>query len=142
MRPAREKKSSPVQQREELLRQGRAAAPPLRDAWPTAAFVKVTLRFVTSTLPGPAEQSVALYPAARAYFVYPCPHGDCNGVFDLGAAAERALKREKSHVEDTLECAGLRSRDGLTRQPCGVRVSYRITAQHEPAAVAAKRQKP
>jgi hypothetical protein len=131
MRPLREKKASSLHQREEQLRQGRAAAQALRDACPTAAVVNVTLRFQTQTLPLHAEQSFTLYPAARAYFAYPCPYGDCDGVFDLSAAANRTLTREKTRVTGTLECGGLRARDGLPRQPCGLRVSYTITASHE-----------
>lgn len=112
------------------------AAPALRIAAPTASIVKVTLQFVPPALPMYADQSFSLYPSARAYFGYPCPYGDCNGIFDLGAAARRTLNREEDQVVGSLVCEGLRSRDGASRQACGMRVTYTITAQHEPAAEA------
>jgi hypothetical protein len=95
--------------------------------------VNVTLRFLTPTLPLHADQSFALYPAARAYFSYPCPYGDCDGVFDVSEPAGRTLAREKAQVAGTLTCSGLRSRDGLVRQSCGLRVNYTISSQHESA---------
>lgn len=132
MRPMRDKKPSGVRPREEQLRLARAAAPVLRDVCPTAAVVNVTLRFLTSAPPLHAEQAFSLYPAARAHFAYPCPYGDCDGVFELGAEAGRILKREKTRIAGTVECGGLRSRDGLPRQTCGLRMSYTITASHGP----------
>jgi hypothetical protein len=71
-----------------------------------------------------------MYPAAQAFFEYPCPYGDCDGIYELGAAAAQALGGEHSAVSGTLECRGLRSRDGLQRQPCGLAMSYTITTQH------------
>jgi hypothetical protein len=111
------------------LRSGRAAAQPLRDASPTTALVKVQLRFFPATAPPHATQSFVLYPAAKAYFAYPCPYGDCDGIYDLDSEANRVLTAEKGRVTGILECAGGRSSISLQRQPCGLRMSYTITAK-------------
>jgi hypothetical protein len=108
----------------------------LRAAFPNAATVNVQLRFLPATAPLHAAQSFMLYPAARAYFSYPCPYGDCDGIYDLSTPAHQALGRKAGSVSGTLECAGVRSRDGLQRQPCGLRVSFTISAQHEAAHAA------
>jgi hypothetical protein len=131
MRPAPRQKVSSFREREERLRKGRDAAQTLRAAFPNTSTVNVQLRFLPATAPLHAAQSFMLYPAARAYFSYPCPYGDCDGIYDLAAPAQQALGRKTGSVSGTLECAGVRSRDGLQRQPCGLRVSYTITAQHE-----------
>ena len=137
MRPAPRQKVSSFREREERLRKGRDAAQTLRAAFPNAATVNVQLRFLPATAPLHAAQSFMLYPAARAYFSYPCPYGDCDGIYDLSTPAHQALGRKAGAVSGTLECAGVRSRDGLQRQPCGLRVSYTISAaQHEAAHAA------
>ena len=129
------KKTSGFAEREERLRKGRSEARTLRDASPSVALVNVHLQFLPATAPLHAAQSFVLYPGARAYFAYPCPYGDCDGVYDLGAEAGLTLAREKARVTGTVECRGVRSRGGLQRQPCGLCVTYTITAQHTPEAV-------
>jgi hypothetical protein len=121
--------------REERLRMGRGVARTVRDASPGVALVNVSLQFLPATAPLHAAQSFVLYPGARAYFAYPCPYGDCDGVYDLGAEAGLILKRERARVTGTVECRGVRSRGVLQRQPCGLCVSYTITAQQAPEAV-------
>jgi hypothetical protein len=131
MRPVPKQKVSSFREREERLRKGRDAAQTLRAAFPNAVTVNVQLRFLPATAPLHAAQSFMLYPAARAYFSYPCPYGDCDGIYDLAGPAQQALTRKSGSVSGTVECAGVRSRDGLQRQPCGLRVGYTISAQHE-----------
>lgn len=135
MRPLPRQKLSTFREREERLRKSHAVAQTLRSAFPHATLVKVQLRFLPATAPLHAAQSFVLYPGARAFFSYPCPYGDCDGIYELRAAADQALGQEKCDVTGTLECCGVRSRDGLQRQPCGLLVSYTITAQYEPEHV-------
>lgn len=135
MRPRAQGKLSPSREREERLRTARASAQPLRAVSPTTAFVSVQLRFVPALEPLHAAQSFVLYPAAKACFAYPCPYGDCDGIYDLAAEASRTLSGEKSRVTGVSECAGTRSRDGLQRQPCGLRMSYTISAKQLPESV-------
>jgi hypothetical protein len=126
------RKTPPVPDRGDRLRTARAAAQKLRSACPAATEVNVQLRFLPTTAPVHAEQSFVLYPAAQAYFAYPCPYGDCDGIYDLNSAADHALVRGKTRVSDTIECAGTRSRNGQSGQPCGLQLTYTITAQYEP----------
>ena len=125
-------KLSVARDREERLRKARLSAPPLRDASPSATLVNVNLGFLPAATPPHAAQSFVLYPAARAFFSYPCPYGDCDGIYDLSTEAERTLAREKSRVSGIIECGGSRSRDGVQGQPCALRMSYAISAKHEP----------
>lgn len=127
-------KVSAFREREENLRKARLSAQTLRDAAPEASLVDVQLAFLPAAAPPHAAQSFQLYPPARAFFSYPCPYGDCDGVYNLGVEAARVLVREKSSVAGTVECAGSRSRDGLQGQTCGLRMTYSISAQHEPKA--------
>jgi hypothetical protein len=118
-------KVSAAREREERLRQARLSAQPLRDVFPSASLVKVQLTFPAAAAFPHAAQSFALYPAARAVFLYRCPYGDCDGIYDLTAEANRALHAEKGCTQGVLECAGLRG-----RAVCGLRMSYTIAATH------------
>ncbi|MEJ1962021.1 MAG: hypothetical protein WDO56_10970 [Gammaproteobacteria bacterium] len=134
MRFAQRKKTSVFREREELLRRGRAAAQTLRTAHPSVTSVSVQLRFLSKEVPFHAPQSFALYPPAKMHLAFPCPFGDCSGIYELDEAGLPALKGEKNTVTGKLECSGLRSRDGASGQPCGLWVSYTITAHHEPVS--------
>jgi hypothetical protein len=125
------KKVPASREREERLRQARSESQPLRHAYPGVALVKVRLEFLPVTEPPHAAQSFVLYPAAQAFFLYPCPYGDCDGVFDFASDAKRATGRENARVNGTAKCAGTRCLDGVQRQPCGLGVSFTITAQLE-----------
>jgi hypothetical protein len=129
MRIQTHKKAAAAPSREDRLREGRASAPTLRTVLPNAASVHVELRFIPETAPLAAPQGFRLYPSARAFFVYPCPHGDCDGLYDLQAEAQRILSHEETSVSGIVECPGVRSRNGLQRQPCGLHMSYSITCQ-------------
>jgi hypothetical protein len=104
----------------------------LRVISPTAVVVNVQLEFLPASEPPHAAQSLVLYPAAKAFFAYPCPYGDCDGIYDLATDATRTLSGAKGSVTGVSECVGMRARDGLQRQPCGLRMSYTISATHEP----------
>jgi hypothetical protein len=125
-------------EREERLRKGRMAAQALRDVFPSATLVTVNLNFVPTEAPPHAAQSFSLYPAARAFFSYPCPYGDCDGIYDLSTEADRAVANGKSRVTGVLTCDGMRARDGRQGQPCGLRVNYSIGAEHEVARPAVR----
>jgi hypothetical protein len=109
--------------------QDRAATLTLRIAYPRIALVRVELTFrdERSGATSPAAQAHTVHPPAPAFFEYFCPYADCDGRFDLGWAASQAMNGPASTVEGTLECGGTRSRDGLTRQPCGLHLSYRLS---------------
>jgi hypothetical protein len=120
------------------LRTGRAAAQPLRVVSPSAASISIQLRFAPGSEPLHAAQSFVLYPAAKAFFAYPCPYGDCDGIYDLAAEANRALSGEKSRVSGVSQCTGTRCGADLQRHTCGLRMTYAISARHEPTGKSAE----
>lgn len=132
MRFPSRKKEVQVRDRTELMRKRRADAGVLRELSPETARLTVHLSFLPAATPPHAAQSFTLYPAARAFFEYPCPNGDCPGIYDLDAHAKRALAEDRKRVTGTIECGGTRSRAGLLQQPCGLRVSYSISIERAP----------
>jgi hypothetical protein len=132
MRMPSHKKTPASLGRDERLRKAHAGAKTLRTAFPGTALVSVQLHFLQESATPHAAQSFVLYPGARALFAYPCPYGDCDGIYELEAEAQRTLALEAPSISGTAECCGMRSRNGLSRQACGLQMSYSITAQRAP----------
>ena len=76
----------------------------------------------------PTPQSHVLYPPARAYFAFPCPHADCDGEFDLTATVNAAVLARSLRTEGVLQCSGSRIGSQASKQPCLLRLLHRITA--------------
>jgi hypothetical protein len=95
---------------------------------PLTTHVVVRLQFRSDETLMHADQSIVLYPGARAYFGFPCPYGDCDGIYDLTPAAQAAMMYVISPPTETLECNGTRSRHRLLG-PCGLQLSYSVTAE-------------
>ena len=119
------------QERQEKWRRSRAAAQTLRTAFPGVERIRVELKFVEATAPAPGAQSHVMYPPARAFFEFPCPHADCDGRFDLSSVASAVMADATAQADGRLECGGLRPRPGMTKQLCGVRLHYTVIAQHK-----------
>ena len=128
MRLARAGKDPAGKDRMERLRRDRAASLVLRAAFPTVQELCLELKFTSTTANTPAFQSHRLHPPARAFFHFPCPYADCDGHFDLAAAVDNALADSASHSEGMLECSGLRAGERTTKQLCGLRLDYKVTA--------------
>lgn len=111
--------------RDELKKQ-RAAAATLRSACPDAASVRVALAFPTETGEAHVPQIFSLFPPAKAHFVYACPYGDCDGLFDLQAIGAEAL-REQKRARGTLKCTGSRRSHNTGGRPCELQLSYAIS---------------
>jgi hypothetical protein len=111
--------------RRDQLKKGRAAAATLRAACPDAASVRVALEFRTATGQAHVPQVFSLFPPAKAHFVYSCPYGDCDGLFDLQAVGAEAL-REQKRARGTLKCTGSRSSHGTEGRACELQVNYSI----------------
>ena len=124
-----EKNASALQGRAERLRSGRATASLLREVSAGIARLIVRLRLRRDETASHAEESFVLYPAARAYFGFPCPYGDCNGIYDLTTAAQLALMDSKRHAIGDLSCSGTRSHPRIPDQLCGLQVSYELSAE-------------
>ena len=112
----------------ERLRRGRAAAQTLRSAFPQLRQLRLEFSFEAPGAPAPASQAHQLYPPARAFFEFPCPHADCNGQFDLTAIVRNAVANGVHASSGTLACAGSRAFDHSSRQPCRLHLIYAVTA--------------
>jgi hypothetical protein len=88
--------------------------------------LRLELEFCGSGASVPASQAHVLHPPARAFFEFQCPYADCDGRFDLAAAVNAALVSSERRATGTLECTGLRARDHLSRQACGLHVRYTV----------------
>jgi len=106
----------------------------MRSAFPAAQLVTVELTFMDPEARPPAAQTHAMHPPARAYFEFPCPYANCDGNFDLNEAVRHLLEKSSPRASGSLECQGLRSKDGVTKQACGVRAGYVILATYRSAA--------
>ena len=103
------------EQQRELSRRQRASARSLGSAFPQVENVRIELTFEAPAGRDPARQSHMLYPAAPAYFRFDCPLGDCDGGFDLNAAALSLLEHASELGDGTLQCRG--SRPGAAALP-------------------------
>src|SRR5450756_788475 len=115
------------QLRQDRLRRDRAAAQAIRSAFPTIGRLRLDLSFEGTGTSTPAAQSHVMHPPARAFFEFPCPYADCDGQFDLNAAATSVLASSAEHAEGEIECPGVRARDRMGRQACHLRVLYKFT---------------
>jgi hypothetical protein len=120
-----------AEQRRELSRRKRVAAGPLSGAFPTVESVRIELNFQDESSQRPVRQLHALYPAAPAYFEFPCPHGDCDGALDLNEIMSKLLQRAAPGGEGSLRCPGFRAGPGMTKRPCSLDAHYRVVAQYE-----------
>jgi hypothetical protein len=114
------------QGRTDHLRRARAAAQVLRIAFPQLDQLRIELRFRDASSISPTSQVHTLYPPARAFFVYPCPHSDCDGEFELGDIIRRALSGGTLVVHGALVCTGDRLGGRNSKRACALQVAYSI----------------
>jgi hypothetical protein len=112
------------------LRRARAASQPLRVAFPQVERLRIELSFEDRTSSNPAAQVHMLYPPARAFFTYPCPHSDCDGEFQLEGTVRRAVSDSTHTAQGSLLCGGARPGENGSKRPCELRLAYAITADH------------
>lgn len=124
-----QKKVAQWDRRAEMLK-GRAAAVKLDAVRPGLESVDVELRFEPVDGLAHADQLFSLFPAAKAYFVYPCPFGDCDGLYDLQSRVLTALEGKKSSASDSLKCTGARIRNGVPGSACELQMSFTIQARY------------
>jgi hypothetical protein len=116
--------------RKEQWRRDRAAAAPLRSAYPDVSLVRIELSFADSGPRPPAAQSHAMHPPANAYFEFPCPFADCDGNFDLNDAVRKLVGKSSRTAKGELVCKGLRAKDGGAKQTCDLHADYVIAATY------------
>jgi hypothetical protein len=101
-------------------------------AFPQLEQLRVELSFHGSAPYAPAPQAHLLYPAARAFFEYPCPHSDCDGLFDLRGAVDSALANASTQrAQGVLQCPGSRGRDPGSKRSCLLQLCYQISATRQ-----------
>ncbi len=76
----------------------------------------------------PASQVHTLYPPARAFFTYQCPHSDCGGEFDLADIIRIAVSDETHEARGSLLCTGARPGEKGSKRACELRLVYAISA--------------
>jgi len=114
--------------RVDQLRRDRAGSRAMRAAFPSVQQLRLAFTFAGSHPNMPAPQRHELYPAARAFFTYPCPYPGCDGYFDLSTAVRSAVEGSSHLAEGALECEGSRPRDYVSRQSCLLQLRYEVDA--------------
>jgi hypothetical protein len=122
------KPAATPESRTERMRRGRAAALALRAAFPSVQQLRLEFNFEEARSQAPAAQSHLLYPPARAFFEFPCPHADCDGQFDLTAVVRQAVADHTHASHGTIACSGSRALDHCSRQPCRLQLVYSVSA--------------
>ena len=130
-RPALPNRATTRQDRADQLRRARAAAQPLRAAYPEVGLLRIELTFADRSSISPAAQVHTLYPAARAFFTYPCPHSDCDGEFELEGAVRNAVRDATHSAQGSLLCGGARPSEKGSKRPCELQLAYVITADQD-----------
>jgi hypothetical protein len=118
-------------ERVEKLRRERAASRALRVAFPAIQQLRLELTFESSASNTPGSQSHVLHPAARAFFVFPCPYADCDGGFDLTTQVNAALSNVSGQARGVVECSGQRLVQHNSRGPCKLHLTYAIAATYQ-----------
>ena len=119
-------------QMRERQRRDRTAAPEMRIRYPQFAELRFEFGFRDRGPFPPTPQVTVMHPAARAYFLFPCPLWDCSGEFDLGTAIQDMAKQAGGMSEGQLRCSGHRRIDSNTQSPCALVLEYRIEAVGQP----------
>lgn len=128
MRLNAQKPGASPESRGERLRRSRAAALALRATFPAVQQLRLEFRFEATGSHTPAAQSHQLYPPARAFFEFPCPHADCDGQFDLTEVVRLTVADDAHASRGTIVCSGRRALDHSSKQPCCLRLVYSVTA--------------
>jgi hypothetical protein len=116
-------------QMHERQRRARAGAAPLKARFPEISSLRLEFDFSDAGPFTPVSQVTEMHPAARAYFVFPCPYFDCDGEFDLSAPITTMVSANEMHCEGKINCTGHRTRDIKGRAQCDLTLAYRIGAQ-------------
>jgi hypothetical protein len=128
MRLARAKSTGVREARVEQLRRDRAGSQAMRAAFPSVQKLRLAFTFSGSHQNMPTSQRHELYPAARAFFTYPCPYPGCDGHFDLSTAVRSAIEGSSHLAQGAIECGGSRPRDHASRQSCLLQLRYEVDA--------------
>jgi hypothetical protein len=122
--------------RRELWQRDRAQSEAMRSAWPLVEQLRIELSFHdATTVIMPSAQSHVMNPPSRAFFRFPCPYADCDGEYDLGGAVTSTLGGHRATGGSQLRCEGVRPRNRLSGDRCGLELEFRLLAQYADATV-------
>jgi hypothetical protein len=112
----------------ERQRRDRATAQPLRVSYPQFASLKLQFEFreVDPDIVAPVPHLLFMHPPSNAYFLFPCPHADCDGEFDLTTAVAELARSRKASCDGRQVCGGQRVRNKSGRGPCELSLKYTI----------------
>jgi hypothetical protein len=113
-------------QMRERQRRDRAATPTMKERYPQFGSLRLMFEFKGAGPFTPAPQVNVMHPPAKAYFVFPCPHADCDGQFDLTSPTDALARNGATLGNGHLDCPGQRSVDRKGRAPCGLSLEYKI----------------
>lgn len=113
-------------QTRERQRRDRASTPELRVRFPQFTALRFDFEFKDRGPFPPTPQVTVMHPPARAYFLFPCPHSDCSGEFDLTPAIDTLAKAGSANCTGQLRCTGHRRIDAKTQSPCALVLDYRV----------------
>jgi hypothetical protein len=139
VRLSRGKKKTAKPGKDGELERRRAIAPVLEAAYPNARLVRVQLDFICESVPHHAQQAFLMHPPAKAHFAFPCPFGDCTGIYDLQDSIAGMLKSGTTTDDGSLCCTGLRARQGVPGQVCGQVAKYAVAVQFAQPAPTTRR---
>jgi hypothetical protein len=132
MKVAVRKASSSSMPRRERMLSERTRAPAMRELYPDVGQLGIELVFADIGAPTPSPQLRTLYPAAPAFFRFPCPCTDCDGDFDLSAPVSALVEKSSARKtmsassSGTLSCLGVRLRDRADNKPCSMALTYKL----------------
>jgi hypothetical protein len=113
-------------QMRERQRRDRAATATMKARYPQFGSLRLVFDFSGAGPFTPAPQVNVMHPPAKAYFVFPCPHADCDGEFDLTSPIDSLARDGAALGNGHLGCPGHRSVDRKGRAACGLSLDYKI----------------
>jgi hypothetical protein len=106
----------------------RARCSVVRKAFPQIEQLRIELVFGTTRGVAPSPQVHTLYPAAAAFFRFPCPCADCDGDFDLTDVVTALAGSGVLSSRGQLICDGTRRDHPAGQAACPIRLDYQLTS--------------
>ena len=116
-------------QTRERQRRDRALTPLMRDRYPTMTSLQLDFDFSDDEKFSPAPQVIVLHPPARAYLIFACPYGDCDGEFNLAPAVDELVNSGASRDHGQLRCSGRRTSGRAAHGACCLVLEYQLRLQ-------------
>ncbi len=130
MRLVTRSRRSPLEKQLDRAQRRRAAAGTFAENFPLVERIRLELHPMDPGVASPVRQLHELFPPAASVLVFNCPHGDCDGFFDLTDAVDGVLRAGAAEGAGAEECRGTRPAPGVTRRPCRLKLGYRFTVTY------------